>query len=254
MLNVQIRTLVRLQWRNESIKTVIHSHRDNKFLMTCLRVVAIVAVALFTMEASMADNSLYRLPEPIPGFDNPLNPILQQRRTHREFAPQGVSLTQVTQLLWAAQGVTSREGYRTAPSAGALYPLELHLIAGQVEGLPNGSYRYDTMHHSLQSEKMGDLRKEIAAAALHQDWIEQAPAIVVISAYDARTTKKYGSRGLRYVHMEVGHASQNLLLQAVALGLAAATVGAFDDERLQQLLGLTHEERPLVIHPVGYPR
>lgn len=202
----------------------------------------------------MAENNLLRLPEPVAGNDNPLNPILQQRRTHRAFAPQALSLTQVAQLLWAAQGITSREGYRTAPSAGALYPLELHLVAAQVEGLPAGSYRYDAARHSLRREKTGDLRQAIAAAALYQDWIEQAPAIVVISAVDERTTRKYGSRGVRYVHMEVGHASQNLLLQTVALGLAAATVGAFDDERLHKLLNLANGERPLVIHPVGYPR
>ncbi|MGD9164996.1 MAG: SagB/ThcOx family dehydrogenase [Chromatiales bacterium] len=202
----------------------------------------------------MAENNLYRLPEPVAAIDNPLNPILQQRRTHREFAPQPLSLTQAAQLLWAAQGVTSREGYRTAPSAGALYPLELHLVVGEIEGLPAGSYRYDAMRHTLTCEKTGDLRPALSAAALYQDWIEQAPAIIVISAVDARTTRKYGSRGVRYVHIEVGHASQNLLLQAVALSLAAATVGAFDDDRLHRLLGLADEERPLAIHPVGHPR
>jgi SagB-type dehydrogenase family enzyme len=200
----------------------------------------------------MAEQNPYGLPDPLLVEGNPLNPILQQRRTHRAFAMQGISLTQVAQLLWAAQGINSREGYRTAPSAGALYPLELRLVAGQVEGLPAGSYRYDVVSHRLQSEKPGDLRHGIAAAALHQKWIAQAPAIVIISAIDARTTIKYGSRGVRYVHMEVGHASQNLLLQAVALGLAAATVGAFDDERLSQLLSLADEERPLVILPVGH--
>jgi SagB-type dehydrogenase family enzyme len=200
----------------------------------------------------MAEQNLHELPDPVLVGDNPLNPILQQRRTHRSFARQGVSLTQVAQLLWAAQGISSREGYRTAPSAGALYPLELHLVAGQVEGLRAGSYRYDVLNHRLRSEKSADLRQAIAAAALHQDWIAQAPAIIVISAINARTTKKYGSRGVRYVHMEVGHASQNLLLQAVALGLVAATVGAFDDERLGRLLGLADEERPLVILPVGH--
>lgn len=200
----------------------------------------------------MAEQKQPGLPDPLMVGDNPLNPILQQRRTHRSFAMQGISLTQAAQLLWAAQGINSREGYRTAPSAGALYPLELHLVAGQVEGLQAGSYRYDVVNHRLRSEKSGDLRQAIAAAALHQDWIAQAPAIVVISAINARTTKKYGSRGVRCVHMEVGHASQNLLLQAVALGLVAATVGAFDDERLGRLLGLADEEHPLVILPVGH--
>ena len=152
------------------------------------------------------------------------------------------------------KGLPLARGYRTAPSAGALYPIELHLVAGQVDGLPVGTYRYDPLRHALQAEKTGDMRHAIAAAALHQDWIAQASAIVVVSAVELRTTRKYGRRGVRYVHMEVGHASQNLLLQAVALGLVAATVGAFDDERLHQLLDLPREERPLIILPVGRPR
>jgi SagB-type dehydrogenase family enzyme len=161
---------------------------------------------------------------------------------------------EVAQLLWAAQGISSREGYRTAPSAGALYPLELHLVAGRVEGLPVGSYRYDPVRHALQVAMPVDIRQAIAKAALDQDWIAQAPVVIVISAVDARTTGKYGRRGVRYVHMEVGHASQNLLLQAVALGLAGAIVGAFDDERLKHLLRLPAEERPLAIVPLGHPR
>jgi SagB-type dehydrogenase family enzyme len=156
--------------------------------------------------------------------------------------------------LWAAQGITSREGYRTAPSAGALYPLELHLVAGQVEGLPAGSYRYDPARHLLKNEKSGDMRQAVAAIALQQEWMAEAPAMVVISAVDARTRIKYGNRGARYVLMEVGHAAQNLLLQAVALKLAGATVGAFQDKQLHQLLGLGDEEQPLIILPVGHPR
>jgi SagB-type dehydrogenase family enzyme len=156
--------------------------------------------------------------------------------------------------LWAAQGISSRDGYRTAPSAGALYPLELQLVVGNVEGLPSGSYRYDAMNHTLEAMVPEDLRRTIAEAALHQGWIAQAPAIVIVSAVESRTTRKYGTRGVRYVHMEVGHASQNLLLQAVALGLSGSVVGAFDDERLKRLLQLLVEERPLAILPVGYGR
>ena len=202
----------------------------------------------------MAEQDPYRLPAPGLGADNPLNPILQRRRTHRAFASRPLSVSEVAQLLWAAQGINSSAGYRTAPSAGALYPLELHLVSGEVEGLPTGSYRYDPRRHALVAGIGADLRQAVAGAALHQDWIAQASALVVISAVDVRTTKKYGRRGIRYVLMEAGHASQNLLLQAVALGLAGATVGAFDDEQLQQLLDLPAGERPLVILAVGHPR
>jgi len=202
----------------------------------------------------MADKDIHKLPEPSFEADAGLNAILQQRRTTREFASRPVSLMEVAQLLWAAQGISSREGYRTAPSAGALYPLELHLVAGRVEGLPVGSYRYDPVRHALQVAMPVDIRQAIAKAALDQDWIAQAPVVIVVSAVDARTTGKYGRRGVRYVHMEVGHASQNLLLQAVALGLVGAIVGAFDDERLKHLLRLPAEERPLAILPFGHPR
>ena len=175
-------------------------------------------------------------------------------RTTRSFSPRPLSLPQVARLLWAAQGISSRDGDRTAPSAGALYPLELQLVVGNVEGLPSGSYRYDAMNHTLEAMVPEDLRRTIAEAALHQGWIAQAPAIVIVSAVESRTTRKYGTRGVRYVHMEVGHASQNLLLQAVALGLSGSVVGAFDDERLKRLLQLLVEERPLAILPVGYGR
>ena len=200
----------------------------------------------------MAQKAVYDLPITGPETNNCLNQILQRRRTHRAFASRPLSLVEVTQLLWAAQGVSSQAGLRTAPSAGALYPLELHLLSGDVDGLPAGRYRYDPMHQSLHAESRGDLRQIVAAAALQQDWIAQAPAVFVISAVDTRTTRKYGKRGIRYVHMEAGHAAQNLLLQAAALRLAAAIVGAFVDEELQRLLDLPGQERPLLILPVGH--
>ncbi|MBP2671361.1 MAG: nitroreductase [candidate division NC10 bacterium] len=214
----------------------------------------VAILALFTAESCMADQGIDSLPEPAIASDRCLNAILQNRRTTRAFSPQPVSLAEVAQLLWAAQGITSPEGYRTAPSAGALYPLELHLVAGDVEGLPAGHYRYQPRLHALKAADLGDNRQLIAKAALHQDWIAQAPVVVVVSAIASRTTGKYGQRGLRYVHMEVGHASQNLLLQAVALGLGGAVVGAFDDTALKDLLRLPGDEHPLAILPVGHPR
>ena len=209
-------------------------------------------VALLTVEACMANEGIFRLPQPGGGQDACLNQILKERRTVRSFGPQAISRTQVAQLLWAAQGITSPEGYRTAPSAGALYPLELHLVAGNVDGLPAGSYRYDPARHALQAAIPGDLRQAIAKSALNQQWIASAPAVLVIGAIETRSTAKYGRRGIRYVHMEVGHASQNVLLQAVALGLAGAIVGAFNDDRLKLLMQLPGEERPMAILPVGH--
>jgi SagB-type dehydrogenase family enzyme len=200
----------------------------------------------------MAQKSVYDLPKAGPETENCLTRVLQQRRTHRAFASRPLSLSEVAQLLWATQGISSPEGLRTAPSAGALYPLELHLLVGDVDGLPAGRFRYDPEHQSLRAETRGDLRQIVATAALRQGWIATAPAVFVISAVDTRTTRKYGRRGVRYVHMEAGHAAQNLLLQAAALRLAAAIVGAFDDEELQRLLDLPGQERPLLILPVGH--
>lgn len=219
-----------------------------------LLIAPIALVSLFAGEACLADKDFHKLPKPGFEADSCLNTLLRQRRTSRAFASRALSLTEVAQLLWAAQGITSREGYRTAPSAGALYPLELHLVVGNIKELPSGSYRYDPEHHILQTAMSGDIRHAIAEAALNQDWIAQAPAVVVVSAVDSRTTRKYGRRGVRYVHMEVGHASQNLLLKAVALGLGGAIVGAFDDDRLKRLLRLPTDEHPLAILPVGHPR
>lgn len=200
----------------------------------------------------MAEKGVYDLPEAGRGTDNHLNEILRQRRTQRAFASRPLTLSELAQLLWAAQGISSREGLRTAPSAGALYPLELHLVSASIADLPAGHYRYDPAHHALRAERGGDHRHAVAAAALRQDWIAEAPAIFIISAVDSRTTRKYGRRGSRYVHIEAGHAGQNLLLQATALGLASATVGAFDDEYLHLLLNLPKQERPLLILPVGH--
>jgi SagB-type dehydrogenase family enzyme len=213
---------------------------------------ALVIAALLIGDSVMAEKGVYVLPEAGRGADNHLNDILRQRRTLRAFAPQPLTLSELAQLLWAAQGISSRGGLRTAPSAGALYPLELHLVSASIADLPAGHYRYDPAHHALRTMHGGDHRHALAAAALQQDWIAEAPAIFIISAVDSRTTRRYGRRGTRYVHIEAGHAGQNLLLQATALGLASATVGAFDDEQLHLLLNLPEQEWPLLILPVGH--
>lgn len=202
----------------------------------------------------MAESNILQLPEPMSGPVGTLDALLRERRTIRTFSPEPVTLAQIGQLLWAAQGITSPDGLRTAPSAGALYPLELHLLAGGVTGLPVGHYRYLPSRHGLEQMASADRRNAIAQAALGQAWIAEAPAILVVAAVPERTRAKYGARGRRYVDMEVGHASQNLLLQATALGLGCAVVGAFDDAALHRLLTLPREEEPLAILPIGHGR
>lgn len=192
------------------------------------------------------------LPPPRLKSDVSVEEALLYRRSHRSFAPSPLSLQEVAQLLWAAQGVTDKaSGFRTAPSAGALYPLEVYFVAGQVEGLLPGVYRYLPEEHALCEVLQGDRREELFRVALLQRWVKEAPGVLVFTAIYERTTRKYGERGIRYVHMEAGHAAQNVYLQAEALGLGTVVVGAFEDSGVQKVLGLPGNERPLYLMPVG---
>jgi SagB-type dehydrogenase family enzyme len=196
------------------------------------------------------------IPLPAPARDGrlPVETALAERRSVREFRDEMLTLADLSQLLWAAQGIRTPEGFRTAPSAGALYPLEVYAVVGRVENLAPAIYRYQALNHSLTRVADGDQRAPVAAAALQQTWMQEAPLIVVLAAVYERTTHKYGPRGLRYVHMEAGHAGENLCLQAVARKLGTTVVGAFDDAALQAALHLRREEQPLALIPVGRPR
>lgn len=193
------------------------------------------------------------LPLPAPAAEGPMavEQALQRRRSVRAFAPRALTLAEVGQLLWAAQGRTSAEGGRTAPSAGATYPLDLLLAAGRVEGLTPGLYRYDPAAHGLVRLAADDRRAELAGATPGQAWIAQAPALLVLTALPARTARRYGERAERYVAIEVGHAAQNVYLQATARGLGTTLVGAFDDARVTEILALPAGQRPLALLPVG---
>lgn len=191
------------------------------------------------------------LPGPRTDSNYAIERALDVRRTRRDFRSGTLTLDQLGQLLWAAQGVTQRDGLRSAPSAGALYPLVVYVVAGEGTQLPAAIYRYLPAEHALMAHVQGERRAKLAEAALQQDWIAQAAVIFVITASERRTMRKYGTRGLRYVHIEVGHAAQNLLLQATALGLGSAVVGAFHDDTVGKLLNLPAGESPLYIIPVG---
>ncbi len=202
---------------------------------------------------TMADSSnIIDLPEPSVRGQYSLEESIAQRRSIRDFDPsRSLSLAEISQLLWAAQGTTDNRGFRTAPSAGALYPLEVHLVAGAVKGLLPGIYRYLPHEHRLIRVDEGDKRTALAQAALGQSWVETGAAVIVFSAIYERTTRKYGDRGIRYVHMEVGHAAQNVFLQSVSLRLGTVVVGAFYDHSVKSLLKMRHEEQPLCIMPIG---
>lgn len=194
------------------------------------------------------------IPLPPPRDTGPVSveEALAKRRSCRSFAPLPLSLEEVAQLLWAAQGITDHSsGFRTAPSAGALYPLEVYLVVGNVTGLAPGVYRYLPERHALSRTLSDDRREALFRAALFQRWVQEAPAVLVFAAVYERTTRKYGERGIRYVHMEVGHAAQNVYLQAEALGLGTVAVGAFEDRSVQNALQLPEKEHPLYLMPVG---
>jgi len=191
------------------------------------------------------------LPEPRYDGNVSLEQTLLQRRSVRDYTGEPLTLAEVSQLLWSAQGITDASGFRTAPSAGALYPLEVYVVAGDVAELTPGVYRYEPDGHRLLRLADGDKRASLADAALGQGSVEAGAADFVITGVYERTTAKYGDRGVRYVHLEAGHAVQNLCLQATALGLGTVTVGAFQDDEVMRLLNLPGNETPLYIIPVG---
>ncbi len=192
-----------------------------------------------------------KLPLPRLSSERPLESVLRERRSVRDYSPQPMTRSELAQLLWAAQGLTGAEGLRTTPSAGALYPLEVYAVIGDVGGLPRAIYHYRPDRHDLIVVKEGDCRRELAAAALGQEYVEAGTAVIALAAVYERTTQTYGDRGIRYVHMEVGHAAQNVWLQATALGLGAVVVGAFEDGPVKRVLGLAPDEKPLCLMPVG---
>jgi SagB-type dehydrogenase family enzyme len=214
----------------------------------------ILLCCMITGEVMAEPRQTILLSEPVTAGDSSLEALLRQRRSLRDYSDAALRLADISQLLWAAQGITHPEGLRTAPSAGALYPLELYLVAGNVNGLAAGVYHYRAGGHRLTRMHGGDQRKPLAQAALAQTWVGDAAAVVVFTAVYDRTTRKYGQRGLRYVHMEIGHAAQNLFLQAEALGLATVVVGAFRDDEVAGLLQLPAGVQPLALMPVGRGR
>lgn len=193
---------------------------------------------------------------PAPRLSSPMSieEALRARRSVRQWREDALPLADVAQVLWAAQGVTDSDGGRAAPSAGALYPLELHVLAGRVDGLAPGHWRYVPRTHSLVSVADGDRRAQLAEACRGQDWVALAPVVLVTCGVEARTSARYGARARRYVEIEAGCVAQDVALQSVALGLGTVVVGAFDDAALARVLSLPAGEAPLLVMPVGRPR
>ncbi|MFH0812333.1 MAG: SagB/ThcOx family dehydrogenase [Pseudomonadota bacterium] len=185
----------------------------------------------------------------------PLEEAIEKRRSVRNYSRKALSLAQLSQILFAAQGVTGTiYGHliRSAPSAGALFPIEVYAVVNKVEGLSPGIYHYNVQEHALEMLNAGDYRNQITDAGLKQDMLGEANVTFVLSAIFDRTRHKYGERGFRYIYMEAGHISQNIYLQAVSLGLASVSVGAFLDDKVNQLIGIDgRKEAVIYLHAVG---
>jgi SagB-type dehydrogenase family enzyme len=206
-----------------------------------------------------------RLPDPQYKGKVSVEEALKQRRSIRNYASGQISLNDLSQLLWAAQGLTEKietepsswrgskwyGGFRTAPSAGALYPLEVYALAGNVAGLKTGTYKYHPEDHSLQQVTAEDKRPALLEAALRQESIKEGAAVLVVTGVVARTAVKYGERAQRYVHMEAGSVAQNIYLQSESLGLGTVLIGAFRDSAVKEAFSLPADEDPLIIMPIG---
>jgi SagB-type dehydrogenase family enzyme len=200
---------------------------------------------------TMAKAKEIQLPSPLTKGKISLEEAIDRRRSQRSFSSRALTLEEISQLLWAAQGITAKKGgfaLRSAPSAGALYPMEIYALT------KDGLYHYLPERHVLEVLGEGDLRNDLAGASLGQSSVSEAALAIVICAVYERATTRYGERGKRYAEMEAGHIAQNIHLQAVALGLGSVPIGAFNDEQLKGILKLPQEHVPLYIIPVGYAK
>jgi SagB-type dehydrogenase family enzyme len=206
--------------------------------------------------------TIIKLPSPQLKGKVSLEETILRRRAVRRYHREPLDLSQLSQILWSAQGITGTREFRAAPSAGATYPIEIFVFVGKQgviasevkqapEELQAGIYHYEADSHSLSLHKPADLRPDLARATLDQEFIIDTPVDIVICALYHRTSYRYGRCGERYVHIEVGHVGENIHLQAVALGLATVEVGAFHDEEVRKVLGVEEQIKPLYIMPLG---
>lgn len=195
------------------------------------------------------------LPSPDFRGDISVEEAIARRRSVRSYADKPLKLKELSQLLFAAQGITTEEGerpLRAAPSAGATYPFEIYVAVSDVEQLKNGIYHYDVPNHRLSLVKEGDFAEDLSSAAFGQDSVANAPATFISTAVFNRTRSRYGQRGLRFIYNEAGHISQNLYLQAESMGLGTVVVGGFTDEDVNKLLGINGLKQSVIyLQPVG---
>jgi SagB-type dehydrogenase family enzyme len=197
------------------------------------------------------ENNLISLPRVKFTGKTSVEEALYKRRSIRHFLDKTISLPEISRVLWAAQGINAKYGKRTAPSAGATYPLEIYLNVSNVESLSPGIYRYYMAKHALYKLIQEDQKSAFTSAALGQSFIEQAAAIIIITAIFERTTNRYGKRGIQYIHQEAGAAAQNIHLQVVSLNIGTVMVGAFHEDRVKEIMNFPANEQPLLLMPLG---
>ena len=189
-----------------------------------------------------------RLPHPTVKGNMSVEEVRIPRRSVREYSSTDISENDLSQIVWAAQGITDLQGFRAAPSAGALYPIEVYVVNTA------GVYHYIPLNHSLEKIKEGNVKGDLMRAAVNQNAVGQAPLDLVIAGVYERTAVKYGDRAERDVHLEAGHVAQNVLLQCTALQLGAVPIGAFDDAKVQDVLGISRDYHPLYIISIGHKK
>ena len=228
--------------------------KERGVLLLSLVVVIVVSgcTSIETNQTEIINATEIKLPQP--NFEGTMSveEALLKRQSIRDYSDLEISLENLSQLFWAAQGVTRQGGGRTAPSAGALYPLELYILIRKVEKINPGIYHYDPHKHSLSLVKSGNFSNDLMEASLNQHPIGDAVINIIITAEFLRTTKKYGERGNQYVYLEAGHAAQNIYLQATALELGTVVIGAFKDELVQNVIGCPDSHKPVYVIPVGF--
>jgi len=215
--------------------------------------IATGSLMCFSQGGEVADRDMekIKLPEPLYEGGISVEEALKARRSVRDYNKDLLTLSDVSQLLWAAQGITNDRGYRTAPSAGALYPLEIYILVANVQDLSPGIYKYNPSEHELICNVEGDKRNDLAEAAFGQDCVRNASIVIVFAGVYERVTQKYGEMGIKATHMEAGHASQNVYLQALSLKLGTVAVGGFDVDKTEKAINMEEEEEALYMMPVG---
>ena len=192
-----------------------------------------------------------KLPDPQQSNCNAIEEALFKKRSIAKYKNVPITCSDLSQVLWASQGIAESKDPKKSPSTEALFPLEVYAIIANVIGIPAGIYQYRPHTNELVRIAAGDMRNEIAKAALGRKSVRTAPAVIVVSAVYVRTTSKLGEKGIRYAHMEAGHAAQNISLQAVALNLGSVMIGSFHESDLKKIMHMDDREQPMYIIPVG---